>query len=226
MRKSRKTQLVYLSAACTVGVIGILASAGLFEAVFRWDFYIYFTNISNYLCVAVLFAELWQVIRSREDGYINAFPKLKFAGLVAILLTFFMFNIIMAPSKSAAYLLSVRSVSLHILIPILYTLDWFLFYERGGTNRKYPLFALSFPISYLAFVLLHAAVLRFDSTILCYAKDAPLIYPYFFLNYDELGAGGLIVWVIAIIASLVVAGYLLCLLDKICARKKHPSDTM
>lgn len=219
MIKNRKAQLVYLAAACTVGIIGILASTGLFEADFRWDFYIYFTNASNYLCVAVMLAELWQVLHSSEDGYIRALPRLKFMGLVGILLTFVMFNVIMAPSKSATYLLSVRSLSLHIFIPILYMLDWFLFYERKKITWKYPLFALVFPISYLAFVLIHAAALGFDSSILCYAKDAPLIYPYFFLNYDELGAGGLIAWVAIIISGLVCAGYLFYLLDRIFIKK-------
>lgn len=222
MIKDRKIQLVYLSAACTVGVLGVLASAGLFEAAFRWDFYVYYTNISNYLCVAVMLAELIQVLRSKEDGYIIVYPKLKFTGLVGILLTFLMFNLIMAPTKSLTYVLSIRSVSLHVLIPILYMLDWFLFYERKKTTWKYPLIALTAPISYMVFILIHAAALKFDSSILCFAGDAPLIYPYFFLNYDELGFGGLILWAVIIVAALVACGYLFCLLDKICAKKKAP----
>ena len=222
MIKSRKIQLVYLSAACTVGILGVLASMGLFEATFRWDFYVYYTNISNYLCVAVMLAELIQVLRSKEDGYITVHPKLKFMGLVGILLTFLMFNLIMAPTKTLVYILSIRNVSLHILIPILYVLDWFLFYERKKTTWKYPLIALTVPASYMALLLIQAAVLKFDTSILCFAGDAPLIYPYFFLNYDELGFGGLILWAVIIVAALVACGYLFCLLDKICAKKKAP----
>ena len=165
MIKSRKVHLVYLTVACTIGFLGVLASTGLFEATFRWDFYIYYTNVSNYFCVAVMLLELLHVLRSKEDGYIQAHPKLKFMGLVVILLTFLMFNVIMAPSKSLSYLLSFRSLSLHVLIPILYILDWFLFYERKKTDWKYPLLSLTFPISYMAFVLLHAAMLKFDPSI-------------------------------------------------------------
>ena len=51
MIKNRKVQIAYLAMACTVGIIGILASTGLFEAEFRWDFYVYYTNVSNHLCV-------------------------------------------------------------------------------------------------------------------------------------------------------------------------------
>ena len=174
----------------------------------------YYTNVSNYLCVAVMIVELISVFRSESDGYVDACPKLKFMGLIGILLTFLMFNVIMAPSKSADYLLSIRSLSLHLLIPMLYILDWFLFYERKKTTWKYPLISLTVPLSYMAFILLHAAVLRFDSSILCFAGDAPLIYPYFFLNYDELGIAGLIMWAAIIVAVLVAEGYLFYFLDK------------
>lgn len=220
MIKNRKVQLVYLAAACTVGIIGVLASMGLFEAEFRWDFYIYFTNISNYLCLGVMIAELLYVLRSKEDGYINALPMLKFVGLMGILLTFFIFNFILAPTKSAEYLLSIRSSSLHVLIPIIYVLDWFLFYERKKTTWKYPLAALVFPIVYLIFIFVHAAILRFDTSILCFAKDMPLIYPYFFLDYEELGAGGLFMWVAIISLTFLAMGYVFYFLDRVIFRRK------
>ena len=206
--------------ACTVGIIGILASAGLFEAEFRWDFYVYYTNVSNYLCVAVMIAELVSVLRADEDGYIDTLPRLKFMGLVGILLTFIMFNVIMAPTKSLSYILSIRSISLHVLIPIIYVLDWFLFYERKKTTWKHPLFALILPVSYMTFILIHAAALKFDSSILCFAGDAPLIYPYFFLNYDKLGFGGLVTWAAIILAALVTEGYIFCLADRIIPTRK------
>lgn len=219
MIKSRKIQIAYLAAACTVGVFGILASVGLFEADFRWDFYIYFTNVSNYLCVAVMIAELSAALRSKDDGYIDTLPKLKFAGMIGIALTFLMFNAVMAPTKSAEYLLSFRNISLHVLMPILYVLDWFLFYERGKARLKYPLISLIFPISYMAFVLIHAAALRFDSSIPCYAGDAPLIYPYFFLDYGKQGAWRIVLWVAAIILLLAALGYVFLLLDRASLKK-------
>lgn len=221
MIKNRSVQLVYLTAACTVGLIGVLAGVGLFEAEFRWDFYIYFTNVSNYFCLAVMLLELRQVLRRGGDGYIDAHPRLKFMGLVSILLTFVMFNAVMAPAKSAEYLLSIRSISLHVIMPVLYLLDWLLFYERGKTDRRYPLIALILPISYFLFVLIHAAVLRFDSTILCFAGNAPLIYPYFFLDYEKYGIGGIVLWVVLIIAVLVAVGYLLYLLDRVLAKNRR-----
>ena len=42
MVKNRDAQLVYLSMTCAIGVIASLASVGLFDGAFRWDFYIQF----------------------------------------------------------------------------------------------------------------------------------------------------------------------------------------
>ena len=91
MIKNRTAQLVYLSMACAVGMIAVLASVGLFDGAFRWDFYIHFTNLSNYFCLGILFAELISVIKKREDSYIKVAPRFKFIGLLAILLTFFVY---------------------------------------------------------------------------------------------------------------------------------------
>lgn len=220
MIKNRKVQLVYLAMACTAGLFGVFASVGFFEASFRWDFYIFFTNISNYLCVAIMFMELVQVFRSNEDGHICIYPKVKFMGLVAILLTFLMFNIFLAPSKSLEYLLSIRNLSLHVFIPILYVVDWFLFYERKKIDWKYPLVSLVFLGGYMLFVFIHGAILKFDTSISTFAGTDPLVYPYFFLNYEKLGVGGLLKWVLLIILAFFAIGYLFYLLDKLDFKKK------
>lgn len=58
MTKNRTAQLMLQSAFCAIGIIGIIASFGFFDMVWRWDFYIQFTNLSNYFCIAIMFAEL------------------------------------------------------------------------------------------------------------------------------------------------------------------------
>ena len=83
MIKNRTFQIGFLSMACTVGVIAILASVGLFDGAFRWDFYIHFTNLSNYLCIGILFAELVATIKKKEDSYITTKPLLKFKSTVS-----------------------------------------------------------------------------------------------------------------------------------------------
>ena len=49
---------MFQSAFCAIGIIGIVAGFGFFDLVWRWDFCIQFTNISNYMCVGIMIAEL------------------------------------------------------------------------------------------------------------------------------------------------------------------------
>ena len=220
MIKNRTSQLVYLSMACAVGIIAILASVGLFDGAFRWDFYIHFTNLSNYFCVGVLFAELISVIKKRENSYIKTAPRLKFIGLLAILLTFFVYNIVLAPTKSLQINLSIFSVSLHVIMPVLYVVDWILFYERKAT-WKYPLFSVVFPLVYVVFVFVHAACFKFNANIINFAGTGPHIYPYFFLNIDKIGVVGVVKWILILAAAFIVLGYIMYGVDKLILKRRR-----
>ena len=60
MSKNRTAQLIFQTVYCTLGFVGCVASLGIFDNinVIRWDFYVHFTNISNFLCIGVMFAAL------------------------------------------------------------------------------------------------------------------------------------------------------------------------
>ena len=214
MIKNRTSQLVYLSMACAVGIIAILASVGLFDGAFRWDFYIHFTNLSNYLCLGVLIAELKGVIKKSENSYIKTAPRLKFIGLLAILLTFFVYNIMLAPTKSMQINFSIFSISLHVIMPILYVVDWILFYDRKAT-WKYPLFSVLFPLIYIAFVFIHAACFKFNANIMNFAGTGPHIYPYFFLNVNNIGVVGVVKWILILAVAFIALGYIMYGVDKL-----------
>lgn len=214
MIKNRTIQLIYLSAACALGIIGVLASVGFFEYFYRWDFYIYFTNISNYFCIIILFIELIHTAKKKEDSYINTLPVLKFVGMMGILLTFIVFNFILGPGRKIKENFAIDSVILHVVLPIVYTLDWVLFYEKGKTNWKYPLYALSLPLAYLAYIIIHAAIHNFDHTIKSLNGYSSLIYPYFFIDFHKLGVVGVLEWMGIIALGMLAIGYLLYLVDK------------
>ncbi len=55
MIKNRITQIVFQTVYCVLAVIGLLNSLGYFSADFNEDFYVYYTNLSNYICMGVMF---------------------------------------------------------------------------------------------------------------------------------------------------------------------------
>ena len=67
MIKNRTVQLMFQTAFCTLGILGIIASFGTFNYEFRGDFYVHFTNLSNYLCIFIMFVELIETIKKKKD---------------------------------------------------------------------------------------------------------------------------------------------------------------
>ena len=223
MIKNRTAQLIFQTVYCTLGLVGCIACLGIFDDIklFRWDFYVYFTNISNFLCFGVMIAALVQTIRKKEDSYVSAAPLLKFIGVLGILLTFLVFNIMLAGAEGRDPQLNWRigSLCFHVVLPILYIADWFLFYERKKVKWYYPIASIAFPLAYVIFLLIQAIILKFDSSILIPTTTTPLIYPYFFVNLDTQGVPGVLMWVGILAAAFVAVGFAFFGLDRLGKKK-------
>lgn len=221
MIKNRTAQLIFQTIYCTLGFVGIVASFGIFDDItmFRWDFYVYFTNISNFLCIGVMFACLIQTIKKKEDSFVTTSPILKFIGMLGILLTFLVFNFMLAGNRDPQLNWRIGSLTFHVVLPIMYVADWFLFYERKKCKWFYPLASTAFPIAYLVFIFTQAAIMGFDTSILLLDATTPLIYPYFFLNLETLGVGGVLKWIAILLSAFVAVGFVFLGLDKIGKKK-------
>jgi hypothetical protein len=224
MYKNRTAQLIFQTVYCTLAFVGCVASLGIFDNInmIRWDFYVHFTNISNFLCFGVMLAELIQTAKKREDGYVTTAPVLKFIGMLGILLTFLVFNIMLAGAAGRDPQLNWRigSLCFHVVLPIMYIADWVLFYERRNCKWYYPIASIAFPFAYVVFIFIQAAILKFDSSILIPGSTTPLIYPYFFVNLETQGVAGVVKWIVILLVAFVAVGYLFFGLDKLGKKQK------
>lgn len=219
MTKSRTAQLIFQSVYCAFGVLGSVACLGLFDDYknMSWTFYVYFTNLSNFLCLVIMFAELVQTARKKENSFVTTLPALKFIAMLGILLTFFVFNIMLAGGRDIQMNLQVKSILFHVVLPIMYVADWVIFYEHRKTKWYYPLLSTAFPIVYLLFVYARAAILGFDS-------ENYFLYPYFFLDLDKQGIGGVAIWFGILFVAFVVVGYILFVIDWLIGKRKVPKS--
>ncbi|MDE5640255.1 MAG: Pr6Pr family membrane protein [Bifidobacterium castoris] len=210
MVRSRTAQLIIQPFYVAFGLVGVLGSLGLYDAEFDPDFFVYFTNLSNYLCIGVMLCELVQTARRRDDGPVTFAPQLKFVSVIAILLTFFVFNLLLAgrPDRDPAQNFQVTSLLFHVALPLLFTFDWLLCYEHRRARWTYPLTATIFPLCYVGFVYIRAWLCHFD-------PDTPLLYPYFFLDAAQLGVGGVLRWIGVLLVAFVVFGALMAALDHV-----------
>ena len=219
MIKNRTAQLIFQTIYVTLGLVGFVGCLGIFDDIntIRWDFYVHFTNISNFLCLGVMLTGLIQTARKKEDSYVTAAPLLKFIGMLGILLTFLVFNIMLAGAEGRDPQANWRLNSLcyHVVLPIMYIADWFLFYERKNCKWYYPIASIAFPLAYVIFLLIHAIILKFDASILIPTTTTPLIYPYFFVNPDTQGVSGVLMWIAILSAAFVAVGYLFFVQDRL-----------
>ena len=223
MIKNRTTQLIFQTVYCTLALVGSIACLGIFDDFrnIRWDFYTYFTNISNFLCFGVMAIALVQTTKKKEDSYVTAAPLFKFIGVLGILLTFLVFNIMLAPVRDAQLNWRIGSLTFHVVLPILYIVDWFLFYERKQSKWYYPIASMGFPLAYAVFLLIQACILGFDSSILIPTTTTPLIYPYFFVNIETQGVPGVLMWIAILSVAFVAVGYLFYGLDRLEKKDKE-----
>jgi hypothetical protein len=168
-----------------------------------------------------MIASLVQTAKRKENGYVTAAPLLKFIGMLGILLTFLVFNIMLAGAEGRDPQANWRigSLCFHVVLPILYIADWFLFRERGKCKWYYPVASIGFPVAYVIFLLVQALILKFDSSILIPTTTTPLIYPYFFVNLDTQGVDGVLMWIGILSVAFAAVGFGFFGLDKLCKKK-------
>ena len=211
MIKKRSIQILFLTIYCTLGVVGLLASLGLFDKHFNSNFYVYYTNLSNYICLGFMFVSLVKVLKkgnNNENGLIAFAPRFKFMCLIMILVTFLVYNIFLAKqSPIEDYFTSLTNLTLHVILPLMFVVDWILFYEHNFTHWSYPLLSLIMPLIYVAFIVIRGLIVDHKTT--------EVVYPYFFLDIDTLGWGGFFLWLIGLVLAFVVIGYLLYIFDHI-----------
>lgn len=226
MIKNRTVQLLFQTVYCTLGLVGCIGCLGIFDNIkaIRWDFYVHFTNISNFLCLGVMLTALIQTIRKKEDSFVTAAPMLKFIGMLGILLTFLVFNIMLAgaPGRDPQANWRINSLTFHVVLPIMYIADWFLFYERKQCKWYYPIASIGFPLAYAIFLLIQAIILDFDATILIPTTTTPLIYPYFFVDLNKQGVPGVLMWIAILAVVFIAVGFAFFGLDRI--GKKNKAD--
>ena len=207
MIRSRKARIGFRMLYCALAVLGFVAQLGLFQGTLNRSYLVFYTNLSNLLCMFFMFFSLFAAVAEKRPR--DFAPAVKFVFLIMILVTFLLYNILLSDYPSvAAYFSSLKNGLNHCILPILFVLEWFLFYERGKTRWSWPLLAMLPPFCYVVFILVRARMLA----ILC--RLAPVVYPYYFLNLKKLGWPGFLRWMAILLAAFLALGYALCALDR------------
>ena len=214
---NRTKRLLLQCSYCAIGAVAFMASLGLFRNDYQDNWYVFFTNLSNYYCMVMMFLSLKETISSDPNERFNhKNHKFVFFGAMMITVTFDVFNLVLshAPDRDLSLNYEAECILLHNVLPMMYVANWLMFYEKGKLSVKHVLSCLIFPLIYVSFIMIRAPFITLDPNNPDIKK-----YPYFFLDIETLGTVGFIKWVCIVLGVFVGVGFIYYLIDKTLAKK-------
>lgn len=180
-----------------------------FSSTARWISF--FTNLTNALVVVMAAALLAGRGRLynwfKSPGVQSAFCLyIAFVGLAYWLLL-----------SDPSYLQTARDwiaeMTAHTLSPILGVVYWVRGVPRGYLTGRHPLQWLLYPLGYLVYWLFRGPLVGY--------------YPYFFVDVDALGYGGVAVWTAVLVSVFLLLGAAMWQLDRWqAARRRDRSPSL
>lgn len=194
--------------------VGALLSTHLFtDHVFSRDFYVYYTNITNFICLAVICFCFAGNLNSIKNGvtlkHSYKLEVIKSVASILIFITFLIFNVLLADFSLNGYFLNLYNLLYHVVLPI-----WFVVYTLCTNTKLFkwsPFLAVGFEVAYVAFVFIRSLIIK--------QQVGRVIFPYFFLNYQTLGFVGILKWLLIMLTATLVVGYLFVLFQKLILNK-------
>lgn len=213
MKNSLVTKIIYRSVFCTVSLFSILLMTEFFSvggsdtAFFTKDLFYYYTNLSNFLCFGIMLVCLREDAKQMRAGMLygynrNTFLKfMKFAATIIISITFIAYGLLLGEPLSLNFWNNIANLCYHVACPVLFIIDTVLFDEHKSIGILDTFLATVLPVIYVVVIEIMGAHSG--------------RYPYFFLDMAQLGFGGLMMWILILLALFLVIGYALFFYDKL-----------
>lgn len=209
MINNRIASLVYRSIFITFSFIGIFLSSRILEGTFNTHLFVYYTHLSNIMCfivmTIVLVYNIKKVLNNEVNGYNENIKRIKGAATIAILITGVVYHFLLGDPSSGDFF-TLDNLIVHYVVPIMFVLDWILFDKKKGYTIIDPLTWLAIPGIYFIYALVRGAIVGVGND---------LQYAYFFIDVNELGYGGVMIWAVILAVAFLIVGYLMFLYDRI-----------
>lgn len=211
--------MIYRIIFCVLSALACVLTLGYFTNIsgteqftFSDDFWLFYTNISNYFCfgvgVALCAATVKKVKAGETRGFVTCCKTLKFCAALMILVTFLVYASLLGDVTSMKFWNALGNLSYHVAVPVLFIVDWFIFTEHKSVKISTPLISWVIPLAYVVYIIIYGVIYTA-------VTGGEFSYPYFFLNVNKLGYGGVCVWVVILLAVFAVLSYLMFVYDKL-----------
>ncbi len=165
---------------------------------------LYFTNLSNLLCfVYFLVLVIMMILKKDKDDELHYIVK----GMVtmAITLTMFVYNFVLASDSNAFHDHMLECNLVHLVVPLLVIFDYIIFGVKGNLKKSYPFIWTGVLFAYEIFIMIYIFL---GGTFANGDK-----YPYFYMDVTRFGILGVILNSIVILLVYIIYGKLIQVLD-------------
>ena len=167
------------------------------------NFFSFFTILSNLLVAISVTISLFSP--ASVAGRFYSSISVQSAIALYIFIVGLVYNLILRSLWAPTGWQLVADNLLHVVVPILYILYWFIFIPKGVLQWKDGIPWLLFPLIYLVYSMIRGAFTHW--------------YPYPFLNATELGYGKSLLNIVMMIAAFLAVGLLLIAVNRSMKRK-------
>lgn len=214
---NRKIAAIYRILAAFIGIITIIFQFGIFSEEKRFENILYFTTISNLLCIImfiVLSIKTFADIKKYGTyGHTSISSHLKGEITISIILTMSVYHFILIPfalKEDPTRKIEIIDVILHYIIPCITIFDWLLFDKKRRFKIYDPLLWTILPYLYIIFVYIQGNHNLSQNLNIGIGK-----YIYSFLDYNLLGKQEVCGNIIIISLIFIIIGYVIYGIDSI-----------
>jgi hypothetical protein len=183
----------------------------------------YYTIQSNLLILAMFGVLIVKTAAGlKKDGCggcAGYLPQFVFICMIDIILTFSVYWVMLVPDAlntgADIGLWTFSNLSAHAVTPVLCAIDYFVFTAAPRLKYRDIYYTLIYPLIYM----LASTIAGFSGYVYrIYSDGSPVRFPYFFFDYDRIGAG-FILYTAALIVFFVALGHIIYWFDKKAAKR-------
>ena len=214
--RNKTASVIWKFVLVAFATYGLLDGAGILAGTYHRGFPHMFTNVSNIFAWGYFLVAAIQLVASKSNRTKVFAPQAKYTAMISLLVTALIAHFMLFDAMFKDGQLVWHLVILHYVVPIMAVLDWLLFDEKGKMAVWGPFTWLSLAVAYVIVVMIGAGPLGLD---LGGGTTAGITrYPYTFLDPAISGAGGVALFIGAMLVAFVALGYLFFGIDRILGR--------
>jgi hypothetical protein len=218
MIRDRRVALVFRAVSLLFAITGLSAMMGFFSGEFWPGILAYYTMQSNILAIilfAILTIKTIGGLREDAKGNTGYFARFEMVCTINVMLTFIVYWVLLAPTLFTMVeeysLWTFDNLAVHAITPLLCLADYILFTAPRHLKYRDIYCVCIFPLLYMAGTSI-AGLLGYVYFI-SPNDGLPVRFPYFFYDFDRIGAASLI-YIGAIVVFFLIVGHVFYLFDK------------